>query len=62
MVKLSKFVKPYKQAGAFNSLLSPHRFIDEHVFITKSNQLGVVLGIEGIDYECLTEATIESHT
>lgn len=62
MVRLSKFVKPYKQAGAFNSLLSPHRFIDEHVFLTKSNQLGVVLGIEGIDYECLTEATIESHT
>ncbi len=62
MVKLKKFVKAYKDAGAFNSLLAPHRFIDDFVFLTKSNQLGVVLTAEGIDYECLTEATLESHT
>ncbi len=62
MVRLKKFVKPYKDAGAFNSLLAPHRFIDEFVFLTKSNQLGVVLSAEGIDYECVTEATLESHT
>lgn len=62
MVNLSKFVKAYEDAAAFNALLSPHRFIDEHIFLTKSNQLGVVLGIDGIDYECLTEAAIESHT
>lgn len=62
MVKLKKFVKAYKDAGAFNSLLAPHRFIDDSVFLTKSNQLGVVLAAAGIDYECLTEATLESHT
>jgi type IV secretion/conjugal transfer VirB4 family ATPase len=62
MVKLPKFLKPYRDAGAFNSLLAPHRFLDDQVFLTKSNQLGVVLSAEGIDYECLIDATLESHT
>lgn len=61
MVKLKRFLIPYKDAGAFHSLLAPHRFIDDFVFLTKSNQLGIVLTAEGIDYECLTEATLESH-
>jgi type IV secretion system protein VirB4 len=62
MVNLEKFLKPYKDAGAFHALFAPHRFIDDSVFLTKSNQLGVVLGVEGIDYECLTEATLETYT
>ena len=62
MVNLKKFLKPYKDAGAFHALLAPHRFIDNSVFLTKSNQLGVVLGSEGIDYECLTEETLETYT
>ena len=62
MVNLKKFLKPYKDAGAFHALFAPHRFIDDSVFLTKSNQLGVVLGVEGIDDECLTEATLETYT
>src|SRR5258708_7661087 len=62
MVNLPKFVKSYREAGAFNSLLAPHRFLDDHVFLTKSNQFGVVFSAEGIDYECVTETTLESHT
>jgi len=62
MVNLTKFLKPYKDAGAFHALFAPHRFIDDSVFLTKGNQLGVVLGVEGIDYECLTEATLETYT
>ena len=62
MVKIPRFVKAYQEAGAFHSLLAPHRFIDESVFLTKGNQLGVVLRARGIDYECLTEETLESYT
>lgn len=62
MVNLCKFLKPYKYAGAFHSLLAPHRFIDEHVFLTKANQVGIALGVQGIDYECLTETTLETYT
>jgi len=62
MVKLKRFLRPYQEAGAFHSLFAPHCFIDDHVFLTKANQLGVVLSVEGIDYECLTEAMLESYT
>jgi type IV secretory pathway VirB4 component len=62
VVNLKKLLKSYKEAGAFHSLFAPHCFIDDHVFLTKGNQLGVVLSVQGIDYECLTEATLESYT
>jgi len=62
MVKLRRFLKPYKDAGAFHSLLAPVRFIDQHVFLTKANQVGIAFGVRGIDYECLTDGTLEAHT
>jgi type IV secretion/conjugal transfer VirB4 family ATPase len=62
MVNLRKFLKPYKDAGAIHSLLAPHRFIDERVFLTKTNQIGIALGVQGIDYECLTDTMLETYT
>jgi type IV secretory pathway VirB4 component len=62
MVKLRKLLKPYRDASAFHTLLGPHCFLDESTFLTKANQLGVVLAVEGIDYECLTEEKLESIT
>jgi len=62
MVNLRKFLKPHKDAGALHCLFAPHRFIDDRVFLTKRNQLGVVLAVEGIDHECLTEATLDTYT
>jgi type IV secretion/conjugal transfer VirB4 family ATPase len=62
MVNLNRFLKPYRDAGASNSVLGPHRFIDDRVFLTKGNHLGVVLMAEGIDDECLTDQTLESYT
>jgi type IV secretion system protein TrbE len=61
MVKLKRFLKPYREAGAVHALFAPHRFIDEQAFLTKSNQLGVVLDVTGLDDECLTEATLETN-
>lgn len=62
MVKLKRFLKTYREAGAFHSLLGPHRFIDDQVFLTKGNALGVVIAVDGIDPECLTAETLESYT
>ena len=61
MVKLKRFLKPYREAGAVHALFAPHRFVDDHVFLTKSNQVGVVIEVDGIDDECLTEATLETN-
>lgn len=62
MVNLRKFLKPYKDAGALHALLPIRRFVDDQVFLTKRNQLGFVLQVEGVDAECLTEAMLESTT
>lgn len=62
MVKLPKFLKQHRAAGAANAVLSPHRFIDEHVFLTKGNQLGIALDVQGIDCECLTDDALNSYT
>jgi type IV secretion system protein VirB4 len=53
MIKLSRIVKDYQDSGAVNSLVNLFGFIDEHVFLTKSGEVGVVLRVEGRDYECM---------
>jgi len=53
MLKLSKIVKNYRETGAFSENVSVCGFLDEHVFLTKAGDLGVVLNVEGVDYECL---------
>src|ERR1700753_690956 len=62
MVNLRKFLRPYKEAGALHSLFPIRRFVDDDVFLTKRNQVGVVLQWAGIDDQCLTPATLESYT
>ncbi|HEX3684982.1 MAG TPA: hypothetical protein VHU83_20780 [Bryobacteraceae bacterium] len=62
MVNLPRFLKQHRAAGAANAVLAPHRFIDEHVFLTKGNQLGIALAVQGIDCECLTDDALDSYT
>jgi type IV secretion system protein VirB4 len=59
MLKLSKIVKNYRETGALSENVSVYGFLDEHVFLTKAGDLGVVLNVEGVDYECLDQ---ESHS
>jgi type IV secretion system protein VirB4 len=53
MLRLSRIVKNYKESGALNENVSVCGFLDDHVFLTKAGDLGVVLNVEGVDYECL---------
>ncbi len=49
-------------AAPLNTLFAPHRFYDEHVFLTKLPQYGVVFKLRGIDYECLSLETLETYS
>src|SRR5512138_1674397 len=53
MVKLSRIVRDYRDSGAVNSFVNLFGFIDDHVFLTKSGEVGVALKVDGRDYECL---------
>ena len=39
-----------------SDLIPLYGFVDDGVFLTKSGALGVVLALEGVDYECLDPA------
>src|SRR5579859_2953575 len=62
MLKLSKIVKNYKETGALSENVSVYGFLDEHVFLTKAGDLGVVLRVEGVDYECLDHKQTDALT
>src|SRR3954462_10551616 len=53
MLKLANIRKSYRQAGSLNQQINLFGFIDDHTFLTKSGDLGVVLAVKGVDYECL---------
>jgi type IV secretion/conjugal transfer VirB4 family ATPase len=62
MLKLQSIFKNYQETGAFNEQVNLYGFIDSHVFLTKSGELGVILEVRGVDYECLDGASIDGLT
>ncbi len=53
MIRVSRIVKDYQESGALNGLVNVHAAIDDQTFVTKSGALVTVLGVLGVDYECL---------
>ncbi len=53
MIRLSRVVRDYQESGALNALVNIHGAVDDHTFLTKSGDLIVMLGVQGLDYECL---------
>jgi type IV secretion system protein TrbE len=62
MLNLKRIVKNYEEAGALNAQVNLYGFLDEQVFLTKSGDLGVILEVRGVDYECLDGASIDALT
>jgi type IV secretion/conjugal transfer VirB4 family ATPase len=46
-------VRQPDEAGALNQLIAPWAFIDDHAFITKTGEIGLVYRMGGVDYEGL---------
>jgi type IV secretory pathway VirB4 component len=53
MLNLSKVIKPWKEADALSAHINLYGFWTESAFLTKSGDLGMVLGVAGVDYESL---------
>ncbi|MGA7624446.1 MAG: DUF87 domain-containing protein, partial [Candidatus Acidiferrales bacterium] len=62
MFNLAQITNDYREAGAFCVQVNLFGFVDEEIFLTKSGDLGIILGVEGVDYECLGPNTIENLT
>ena len=62
MFRLAQITKDYREAPALCSQINLFGFVDNEMFLTKSGDVGIVLGIGGVDYECLDTKTIENLT
>src|SRR5580692_9102923 len=62
MFKLERVTEAYDEAGSFNEQINLFGFIDDQVFLAKSGDVGVVLSVAGVDYECLDSAAIDNLT
>jgi len=62
MLRLKRIFKNYEETGSFNELVNLFGFIDPHVFLTKTGDLGVVLEVRGVDYECLDGSALDGFT
>jgi type IV secretory pathway VirB4 component len=62
MLNLRKVLKPYTETGALNEPINLYGFVDPHAFLTKSGDVGVVLQVYGVDYECLDGNALDTLT
>jgi type IV secretory pathway VirB4 component len=62
MFKVKQIAKDYREAAALCSQVNLFGFVDDEIFLTKSGDVGIVLAIEGVDYECLDTNTIDNLT
>jgi type IV secretion system protein TrbE len=62
MLNLKRIWKNYEEAGSLNAMVNLFGFVGPHVFLTKSGDVGVVLEMSGVDYECLEASTVDTLT
>src|SRR6266436_2338997 len=62
MLRLRRIFKNYNETGSLNEQINLYGFIGPHVFLTKTGEVGVILEVRGVDYECLDAAAIDGFT
>jgi type IV secretion/conjugal transfer VirB4 family ATPase len=62
MLRLKRIFKNYDETGSLNEQVNLYGFLDSHVFLTKTGDLGLILEVRGVDYECLDDASIDGWT
>jgi type IV secretion/conjugal transfer VirB4 family ATPase len=62
MLKLKRIFKNYQETGSLAEQVNLYGFIAPEVFLTKSGEVGVILEVRGVDYECLDQTAIDGLT
>lgn len=62
MLNLKRVFKNYEETGSLNAMVNLFGFIGPQVFLTKSGEVGIVLEVQGVDYECLDQAALDALT
>jgi type IV secretion system protein TrbE len=59
VLNLKRILKNYEEVGSLNAMINLFGFVGPHVFLTKSGEVGVVLEMGGVDYECLEASAVD---
>src|SRR6266436_608760 len=62
MFRLKRIFKNYDETGSLNERVNLYGFVGPEVFLTKTGELGLILEVRGVDYECLDGAAIDALT
>ena len=62
MLRLSRIFKNYDETGSLSEQINLYGFIGPYVFLTKTGEVGVILEVRGVDYECLDDASMDGLT
>jgi type IV secretion/conjugal transfer VirB4 family ATPase len=62
MFRLDRALKSYRESGSLNDQVNLFGFIDDGVFLTKSGDVGLMLAVQGVDYEGLAAGEIDQYT
>jgi len=62
MLRLSRIFKNYNETGSLSEQINLYGFVGPHTFLTKTGEVGVILEVRGVDYECLDSASIDGFT
>jgi type IV secretion/conjugal transfer VirB4 family ATPase len=62
MLRLSRIFKNYEESGSLGEQVNLYGFVGPQAFLTKTGEVGVILEVRGVDFECLDGASIDAHT
>jgi type IV secretion system protein VirB4 len=62
VLRLKRIVQNYEETGALNAQVNLYGFLNDQIFLTKTGDLGVILEVRGVDFECLDGAAIDALT
>jgi type IV secretion/conjugal transfer VirB4 family ATPase len=62
MLRLSRILRNYAETGALSEQVNLYGFIAPQIFLTKTGDVGLILEVRGVDFECLDDAAIDSST
>ena len=62
MFRLNRIFKNYNETGSLSAQINLYGFIGPHTFLTKTGEIGLILAVQGVDYECLDDTAIDGLT
>src|SRR3984957_5685129 len=62
MFRLSQIFKNYNETGSLRAQINLYGFLRAHTLLTKTGEIGLILAVQGVDYECLDDTAIDGLT